>query len=393
MKSIFPVFFWAFLALFSLNGTDVRSAVKEMPPSQYFPIYDYQNDWLVYNSHYKNYVPFSQEIDEGTRFVSLYIDLVKNRKYALLLKTESESYLFLEGALQNKIAADQWQKISIDSLYKIYKKDELLLTVYGSPGITDKSLLLCNEKKTNEAGVIENTRSSFINIKPISFTPFGNFAAISLLIILILNAWIFNLNPLSFLRLINPFEFFNNDPRDQLSKVNKAYSNTIIFFVVIIAMLMSFVVIYFSASSLNIFSLSMILSEKSNTVQIMRDFFILSVLFFVLIYFKYICMVLAGNMLNLDKQVDIIFVKLVQSSYLFYVLIFLLILMMSTNHINLTAETRPYALLPFVFFYLARFIALYVVTKPPGSLINLYLFSYLCVIEIIPLIVSAKFAL
>ncbi|WP_229214031.1 DUF4271 domain-containing protein [Dyadobacter flavalbus] len=364
-----------------------------MPPSQYFPIYDYQNDWLVYNSHYKNYVPFSQEIDEGTRFVSLYIDLVKNRKYALLLKTESESYLFLEGALQNKIAADQWQKISIDSLYKIYKKDELLLTVYGSPGITDKSLLLCNEKKTNEAGVIENTRSSFINIKPISFTPFGNFAAISLLIILILNAWIFNLNPLSFLRLINPFEFFNNDPRDQLSKVNKAYSNTIIFFVVIIAMLMSFVVIYFSASSLNIFSLSMILSEKSNTVQIMRDFFILSVLFFVLIYFKYICMVLAGNMLNLDKQVDIIFVKLVQSSYLFYVLIFLLILMMSTNHINLTAETRPYALLPFVFFYLARFIALYVVTKPPGSLINLYLFSYLCVIEIIPLIVSAKFAL
>ncbi|TLU94390.1 DUF4271 domain-containing protein [Dyadobacter sediminis] len=393
MKSIFSLSFWAFLAIFSLCGTNVRSAAKEMPPSQYFPIYNFQNDWLVYNSHYKNYVPFSQEIDEGTRFVSLYIDLVKNRKYALLLKTESESYLFLEGALQNKITANQWQKISIDSLYKIYKKDELLLTVYGSPGITDKSLLLCNEKRTSEAGVIENTRSSFINIKPISFTPFGNFAAISLLIILILNAWIFNLNPLSFLRLINPFEFFNNDPRDQLSKVNKAYSNTIIFFVVIIAMLMSFVMIYFSASSLNIFSLSMILSEKSNTVQIMRDFFILSVLFFVLIYFKYICMVLAGNMLNLDKQVDIIFVKLIQSSYLFYVLIFLLVLMMSTNHINLTAETRPYALLPFVFFYLARFIALYVVTKPPGSLINLYLFSYLCVIEIIPLIVSAKFAL
>jgi len=393
MKSIFPVFFWAFLTILFLGGTDVRSAVKEMPPSQYFPIYDYQNDWLVYSSHYKNYVPYSQEINEDTRFVSLYIDLVKNRKYALLLKTESESYLFLEGALQNKITVNQWQKINIDSLYKIYRKDELLLTIYGSPGITDKNLLLCNEKKTSEDGIIENTRSSFINIKPISFTPFGNFAAISLLIILILNAWIFNLNPLSFLRLINPFEFFNNDPRDQLSKINKAYSNTIIFFVVIIAMLMSFVVIYFSASNLNIFSLSTILSEKTNTLQIMRDFFILSILFFVLIYFKYICMVLAGNMLNLDKQVDIIFIKLVQSSYLFYVLVFLLVLMMSTNHINLTTETRPYALLPFVFFYLGRFIVLYLVTKPPGSLINLYLFSYLCVIEIIPLIVSAKFAL
>jgi hypothetical protein len=393
MKSIYTATFWAFFILLLLSGTRAASAVRITPPGKFFPIYDYQNDWLVYNNQYKNYVPFSQGVNEGSRFVSLYIDLLKNRRYSLLVHTENEGYLFLEGTLQNRISPNQWQEIDIDSLYKIYKTDELLLTIYGNSGIGDKTVLLCNEKRHNDSSVISTARSNFINIKPISFSPFGNFAALALIIVLILNAWIFNLNPLSFIRLINPIEFFNGDPRDQLSKINKPYSNTIIFFVIISSMLMSFIAIFFSSNKLNIFSISTILSERSTTLLLLGDFAILSVIFFILMYSKYICMVLAGNMLNLDKLVDIIFIKIVQSSYLFYAAIFLLVFTLSFNHVNWLESIRSYILLPFLFFYLARFIALYVVTKPAGSLINLYLFSYLCVIEIIPLIVSMKFAL
>jgi hypothetical protein len=393
MKSILSSAFWAFFTAFLLSGTLVHGASKVTPPGKFFPIYDFQNDWLVYNTQFKNYVPFSQGVNEGSRFVSLYIDLLKNRQYSLLIQTENESYLFLEGSLQNRVAANKWVELDIDSLYKIYRTDELLLTVYGSSGIGDKTVLLCNEKKQNEASILSNTRPNFINIKPIAFSPFGNFAGLALIIILILNAWIFNLNPLSFIRLINPLEFFNSDPRDQLSKINKPYSNTIIFFVIISSMLMGFIVLFFSTNKLNLFSLSIILSEKSTTLLILSDFLILSILFFVLTYTKYICMVLAGNMLNLDKQVDIIFIKIVQSSYLFYALIFMLVFTLSFNHISWLGAVRSYILLPFLIFYLIRFIALYVVTKPSGSLINLYLFSYLCVIEVIPLIVSMKFAL
>jgi hypothetical protein len=393
MKSIFPAFFWAFFTAITLVGSLAQGAPKINPPGQFFPVYNYQDDWLVYNEQYKNYVPFSQGVNEGTRFASIYIDLVKNRRYSLLVHSESESYLFLEGALQNRIAAGKWQELNLDSLHRLYRKDELLLTIYGSPGIADKTVIVCNKKKQTDSESIAPSRSGFINIKPVSFTPFGTFAGIALLIILIVNAWIFNLNPLSFIRLINPIEFFNNDPRDQLSKINKPYSNTVIFFVAISSMMMAFTVVYLSANRLNLFSVSTILSEKANTLQILGDFCILSLIFFLLIYAKYIFMVLAGNMLNLDKQVDIIFIKIVQSSYLFYALVFLAIFGLYSNHINWLEASRPYVLLPFLFFYVARFVALYVIAKPAGSLINLYLFSYLCVIEIIPLIVSMKFAL
>lgn len=393
MKSIFPAFFWAFFTAVTFVGSLAQAAPTVNPPGQFFPVYNYQDDWLVYNEQYKNYVPFSQGVNEGTRFASIYVDLVKNKRYSLLVHSESESYLFLEGALQNRIAAGKWQELNLDSLHRLYRKDELLLTIYGSPGIADKTVIICNKKKLTDSESIAPARSGFINIKPVSFTPFGTFAGIALLIILIVNAWIFNLNPLSFIRLINPIEFFNNDPRDQLSKINKPYSNTVIFFVASSSMMMAFTVVYLSANRLNLFSVSTILSEKANTLQILGDFCILSLIFFMLIYAKYIFMVLAGNMLNLDKQVDIIFIKIVQSSYLFYALVFLVIFGLYSNHINWLEASRPYVLLPFLFFYVARFVALYVVGKPAGSLINLYLFSYLCVIEIIPLIVSMKFAL
>jgi hypothetical protein len=215
MKSIFSPVFWAFFTAGTLLGTLAQAAAKVSPPGQFFPVYNYQDDWLVYNGQYKNYVPFSQGVNEGTRFVSLYIDLVKNRRYSLLVHTDNESYLFLEGALQNRLASDKWQEINLDSLYRIYRKDELLLTIYGSPGIADKTVVICNKKKQADSEGVAPTRSWFINIKPISFSPFGSFAGIALVIILILNAWIFNLNPLSFIRLLNPIEFFNNDPRDQ----------------------------------------------------------------------------------------------------------------------------------------------------------------------------------
>jgi hypothetical protein len=393
MKSIPFIAYWAFLLLLSFCSLPAMSAAKVTPPPKFFPIYDYQNDWLVYNPQYKNYVPFSQGIDQDTRFVSLYVDLVKNRHYALLIRTEEDGYLFLEGSLQNKLTANQWNRLNVDSLHKVYRKDELLLTVYGAPGVDGKAALLCNEKSPKELSTNTTTRSNFINIKPITFSPFGNFAVLALVVILICNAWIYNLNPLSFFRLVNPIEFFNSDPRDQLSKINKPYSNSIIFFVAISAMMMGFIALFFSANKLNFFSLSTLLSDKSTTLLMLSDFFILSVAFFFITYAKYICMVLAANMLNLDKQVDVIFVKIVQSSYLFYAAMFLLVFSLTFNHVSWLQEAKPYIFLPFLAFYSARFIALYIVTKPAGSLINLYLFSYLCVIEIIPLIVSMKFAL
>jgi len=393
MKSIHSLLFIVVTAISFFTGFNVQGASKALPPEQFFPVYDFQNDWLVYSSQYKNYVPFSKGINEGTKSVSLYIDLLKNRRYFLLVKAENESYLFLEGSLQKKILKDQWLELSLDSLFRIYKKEELLLSVYGNAGIDDKDVLICHKRPQDAKGIIEKTASTLINIKPINFSQFGNFSVLAMLIILILNVWIFNANPLAFSRLVNPLEFFNNDPREQLSKLNKPYSNTVIFLVIIVSMLMAFILVFFANNKLNLFSVSAILSEESNIIQFLVDFFMLSAIFFLLTYGKFIFMVLVGQMLNLDKLVETLFLKIIQSSYYFYIALFLLVFMLSLNNGIWLVPWRSYVLFPFLIFYVIRFFTLYVVTKPPASFINLYLFSYLCVIEIIPLIIGIKFAM
>ena len=191
-------------ASLSLQGTTSDGAAKVTPPADFFPIYDYQNDWLVYNGQYKNYVPYSQAINEDAKSVSLNIDLLKNRKYFLLVKTDAEDYLFLEGTLQKKLLSDRWLRLSIDSLYRTLRREELLLTIYGNSAIGSRTVLLCNQKKKTDLGLIERAASNLINIKPIPLSSFGNFAVLAMLLILILNAWIFNVNPLAFVRLINP---------------------------------------------------------------------------------------------------------------------------------------------------------------------------------------------
>lgn len=382
------------LTFFLLSvGHESKAEARALLPDQFFPVYDLQNDWLVYSSQYHNYVPFSKGINEGSKSVSLYVDLLKNRRYFLLVKAENESYLFFEGALQRKLVKDEWLIMSIDSLFRSYKKEELLLSVYGNAGIEDKEILICHKKPETQNGIIEKATSTLINIKPINFSPFGNFSILAMLVILILNAWIFNVSPLAFSRLVNPLELFNNDPREQLSKLNKPYSNTVIFMVAIVSMLMSFLLVFFATNKVDLFSVSNILSEESTLVEFLIDFLMLSMIFFLLTYGKFIFMVLVGQMLNLDKLVDTIFLKIIQSSYFFYVALFLLVFMLSLNNALWLGPLRPYILFPFLIFYVFRFFTLYVVTKPSASFINLYLFSYLCVIEIIPLIIGIKFAM
>ena len=379
--------------LCTLSGRNAESAVKVQPPGNLFPVYNFEYDWLTYNSQYKNYVPFSQGVNEESKSVSVYVDLLKNRKYVLLLQTRNEGYLFIEGTLQQKLTSDKWVELSVDSLYKIYRKGDILLTVYGNPGIEDKTLLVCNKGTSNAGELAKSGSSGLINIKPINFSSFGNLIVLSALLILIVSSWVYNADPLSFIRFVNPIEFFNNEPRDQLSKVNKPYSINVVFIVVASAMLMSGVLVFLRTERINLFSINSILSEENNTLHFLQDFFLLSILFFLFIYGKYILMALVGNVLNLDKIVDVVFLKIVQSSYLFHALLFVLVFVLTFNHSHWMELWRPYILLPFLIFYSVRFIALYVVVKPSGTIINLYLFSYLCVIEVIPLIIGAKFAL
>ncbi|WP_025764919.1 DUF4271 domain-containing protein [Dyadobacter tibetensis] len=384
---------WALLLIFGAVAGYCRGMEQAAPPSDYLPIYNFNHDWLVYSEKYENFVPFSKDLDNDIRSVSVYVDLVKNRKYFLLLQSEKQDYLFIEGALQKKLLPKEWLRLNIDSLYQKYRKDELLITLYGSTGVAGKTLLICNKKRPEYELQMPGGASSIINIKPIFASPIHNFLVIVALLVTFICGILFNLNQGYFTRLINPYDFFSYSDRDPLSKVNKPYNTFSILYVLVLSMVMSFVFIMLNNSHHQLIMLGSLLSDGSTLGELIGDFAFLTFSCFIVLFLKYFLMVLVGNMLNLDKLVDTLFLKIIQSSFLFHSLFFLIFWVLSLHFPGWGEYLEPYMHIPFLAFYFVRFVALYLIANPAGKFINLYLFSYLCVVEVIPLIIGIKFAL
>ncbi len=394
MKSISSILFWAFLILATASGNlQARGLEKTVPPKGFFTVYDFENDWLVYSAKYNNYVPFSPDLDENSRSVNLIIDLVKNRNYFLLLHSDTETYVFMEGALQGKMESDEWLQLNIDSLYKVYQTDELLVSLYGNTGISGKKVLICNKKNQQLNNVNVLSASGLVNIKPIFRNPFANFSVIFAVLFLFICSIIYNLYPINFLRLLSPADFFSKSNRDQLAKLNKPINQYVILFVVLLSMLIGYLFVFLKSRIPNQFEWLLFISNGSSAVLILRDFILASIVFFIAFYLKYLLMVLVANMLNLDALVDILFVKTIQSSFVFHGIIYIALFALSVNYLAPENYLMAYFVFPFLIFYFLRFIALYVIINPSGRFINLYLFSYLCVIEVIPLIIGMKFVL
>ena len=104
----------------------------------------------------------------------------------------------------------------------------------------------------------------------------------------------------------------------------------------------------------------------------------------------------AGSMsgvLNLEHIVNSHYIRSLQSSYLFYGICTIVFFGISLQSPLWFQQVGPYLLYVLILYYLVRFGLLYVFTNSSGQFINLYLFSYLCVLEIIPLIIGVKFAI
>ncbi len=394
MKSIPFIIFWAFLVLPIASDTLLaRGLDKTAPPDNFFAVYNFENDWLVYSTKYKSYVPFSPYLDENSRSVSLNVDLVRNRKYYLLIRSEDEAYLFIEGTLQRKIEKDHWLELNVDSLHKVFGKEELLISMFGSSGVSGKMALICNKKgiETKDIGVLG--ASGLINIRPIFKTPFENFSVLFSILLLFTCGLLYNINPANFLRLLSFSDYFSKSERDQLAKLTKPGSQYVVIFVAALSMIMSYLFIFLKTSNPNLFEWFLFLSNSSTILLLFRDFGVLSIVFFVAINLKYFLMVLVANMLNLDKIMDVLFIKIIQSSFIFHGFLYLVVLVMSMNYLLTTVSVSQFFVIPLMIFYFIRFLTLYVIINPPGRFINLYLFSYLCVVEVIPLIIGMKFVL
>ncbi len=388
------LYFLIFLIWAGTLGRAAWAASEVGPEEAYYLVADLKNDWLTYSNQYNNYVPFSRGVNEADLSASLLLDTRQFRRYTLLLSTARENYLFVEGALQTKLAPEAWLTLDVDSLRRIYRKDHILLTFYGSPGIENKTALIGHARRqpTTTSAASPTARAPLINIKPLGTSPFLDFSVLLMLFLLVLTLFTYSASPTLFRRLVSPTDFVDMSERNDFYRFNKPYDSTIILIALAVSLSMAYVILSFAHFGLDPFYTNALLSEGTSLADLLLDLAKLTLVFMALLFMKYLLMGIVGGVLNLGRAVSSHYTKALQVSYLFYGLCVLLFFGLLLQVPLWFEAAKPYVIYGFVGYYAIRFVILYLFNNYSGRLTNLYLFSYLCVVEIIPLIIGVKFA-
>jgi hypothetical protein len=362
------------------------------PDNSFYIVHDYQDDWQVFDERYKAYVPYVREQHKGYNSFSLFFDIENYKGYKILYRSEKENYLFIDASLQKKLPISTLVVLDVDSLQNVFGKAKLFLTIYGTnTNVEDLSVQIGN--KISKAQKAIEMNESLLTILPRDISPFQNFFVLGLIILTCFYAFLYNFQPKSFERFFSPRDLLTISKRDDSFVVNKPFDLGNILFVVSLSLTLGFIFMLITHEKTDLFSASNILREGETLGTLMLNYLEISIIVFASLMFKYFALRVLSNLYRLDNITNIHYFKIIQASSLFFLIILIILTFSSVSSPAIVKNAEKYLSIPISLFFIARLALLYFTINKMTTLKNLYLFSYLCIVELIPLIVGIRFAL
>lgn len=387
----------AFTSHLSLLTSHQATAQGVGPDSSYFLVHDFADDWQVYDEGAKAYVPYLPERHQNYSSFSLFLNLETARYYRLLVFSERESYLFLNASLQRQIPANTWAVLNVDSLYQRYRTPEILLTLYGreeSPraGPARATVLLGYRRAANQKPAALS--GGLLLAKPRSTDDaFTNFFILGFLVILLGYAGLFVAFNKAFSRFYSVRDLLTINPRDPTLSVTKSLDISNLFFVFHLSLVVAYLYLIVANQNVDLFSTQSLLREGQTLGDLLIRFGEAALLAFALFIGKYALLQVLGSLYRFERVADYHYFKILQASSQFFTGLLLVVMVMASSFPAALVEVETYVVVPVVLFFLARLVLLYFSINKLASVKNLYLFSYLCIVELIPIIVGIRFAL
>lgn len=362
------------------------------PNDQYFLVHDYHDDWQVYNDRMKAYIPYISEQHLGYPSHTVFCDIQSNRGYSILVYAQkADNFLFINGSLRQKIPVGKWIVLSVDSLYRAYEQPTIYITLYGSNDIEDKKLMLGYKRSLNQKPIV--LAESGITAKPRTPAPYRNYIVLVSMFILVCFSYLSNSYIRAFQRYFNFKDLFNTFVREQSFLINKPLNRMNVMFIILLSLIISLFYMLLQSKEISVFGGRAILQEGDTLGVLLSNYFRISLVVFVILVMKYFFIGLVGQLFNLEKVVDLHYFKIIQASSLFYSALVLVLLVLFMDYFPHDFNWQVYLFTPIVAFYLIRFFILYFTIIRSIPIQSLYLISYLCIVEILPVILGIRFAM
>lgn len=366
----------------------ISSAINVGPEDGYYMVKSFEKDWMTYNQEEDRFEPFIDEIQSNLETHTVFIDLEKYQPFTLLAKTDfPDSYLFIDGQLYTRLPAGQWKEIDLSA----FDQKEIQVSFLGSKNIQQKELFIGS--RINKQEVSEGiTRDNLIAMKYRIPLPFGNSFVIIFTLLFVYTTVLSSTNPKAFGEYFSLNDLFVTKVRATKFLISKPLNRVNQAFVVLLSITTGLLFVILAGKGLYLFNNPFGLYSESGSGQFLMAFVIVSAVAYVLYTLKYIFLLTMAQLFGIKKSVHIHYFKTIQFMLLaFMVLVVLLYIWYTRIPPGETFDPNLIFNILLAFYLLRSVLSYFSILKSTG-IQSLYLIAYLCVVEILPIILGLRFA-
>jgi hypothetical protein len=363
-----------FILIFWLVGANVFSANV----SKETLLYNFAGQWLRYDKYYESYLPLKKKELKRSKSIHQILDYSKFKNYDLKFKATQELTLFVNNKLiYKKITPGEEEIIIPLRTLEPDESDRIIITFFHpsgelpfySAGIVNRSAVVM-QKKEERGQATQFLYRSMQNLLS-GYT-------ILFLIIVTLFVLLKQLYPKEFLRY---FGLRQSEAADHL--LPGPFSIPSLWMALLCGLALSQLIYMFKLDEI-IFA---------SSTSILKGTLLITVVYFVFYIGKYLYLWLIGWLFNYSKIVPLQFADytgFLERVCMVACLVIFGIVASGFILLEVNSEILYFALILVLIFCVIKVILLFLRLIPHR---NLYLFSYLCAAEILPLIIAVKILL
>ena len=380
------------ILLLALSSSFCTSAAGQTQKArtEFDLIENLSDQWLVYDNVYQSYVPYLQDRYPVQYTLNLVLDPAKYRSYRLLLEAEQPCYLFVQSKLVRLIGAQERVSLDLDSIQNLAKSQTLLLTLYNPEGHAVAPLAQVVFPHVQHVQVATVTAKDELEAKLRTKNTFTNFLIVAAVFVLGLYAFLWNYHPKAFSQYFNLRFMVPGALREDVPLINKPLSGGSLLFVLAHSFLLSLFYITVQQSSDKLFANILVVDATGQFWPVVQYFLMMSGLIFALLLGKYLLIQAVGSVFKLSGVTHVHFYEYLLFSRVFYTVVVFLqfaLFLVAPVWVSVIAEVVIWIVL---LFNIVRIVIINSVLSRLTSAKNLYLFSYLCTTELIPLLIGIK---
>lgn len=380
-----------FFLFFSLTLTGAKAADRY---GNYRPVHYLTHEWLMYDHEEEVYVPFRFNPDKEFQAFTLPLDLSRFPHAFLLLKTPPKAAnIFINNALERVSKKPEWVVYDLDSLKKAYRTDSLRLTLFTASSPASVTAYIGFPSGHSAGSSVEEKSSvrEVVRFTPRSVSHFNSGVAAAFVLSLIVMSFVSN----NYFRVYGKYyslrDVLSTRVKEDLFVIGKPLDRPSLFFVILLSVVVGFFILMLQFGGISIMEEGYIFQSGNSVSAHVVNFLKLCLLVLIVFLLKFFFLSIMGKLFNLGKVTDLHYFKVIQCSLFFYSLLLLIVLVMYNAFIPLPKNVENYLFVLFGAFYSARGILIYFTINRESNVKFLYLFSYLCIAEALPIILGMRF--